>query len=356
MHPLFRSGKKTLLTGLLWSPVTFWVIMLHMLLTGSVLRDSSIFVIPPMIIELFISASLWYICKSTPFSEAGVSTFFTKHILSMATLTGMLLIITYGYSQLLTNIFDNEKWSQLFSKSLLLFSGVSISIYILASLFYYLIISNEKVLTVEKNFLNQQLETARAELNALKSTIHPHFIFNSLNLMKPLIKKDPKRASELIAQLSEFLIYSYMYGNKSESTVEKEIEHVKNYLNVEKMRLGKRLEIEYNIDKKSFSVPILPLSLLPLAENCIKHGISQILEGGKIEINTKAKKELLIIEFKNPFEESSAIKDPRSGHGLKNLEKRVKLFYGNRAGILQESNPGVFRIRLYIPLKNGEKK
>lgn len=354
MHPLFLSGKKIFITGLLWSPVTFWVVTLHMLLTASVFSDSAIFVIPPMIIEFFIAASLWYICKSTPFPENDLTTFFTKHLLSMIAVTAIFLSLTYGYSLLLTNIYLNDKWTALFSRSLLLFSGVGASIYILTSLFFYLIITNGKVIAAEKNFLNQQLETTRAELNALKSTIHPHFIFNSLNLMKPLIKRDSKKAAEVISQLSEFLIYSYVYGNKPESTVEREIEHIKNYLYVEKMRLGKRLNIAYSIEEETLKIPVLPLILLPLAENCIKHGISQLIDGGNVKVSTKKSVNSLIFEFINSFENSGEKTDARSGHGLKNLEKRIKLFYGNNSGIIRESRSNLFSVKLYIPIKEGE--
>ena len=353
MHPLFLSGKKIFITGLLWSPVTFWVVMLHMLLTASPITDSAIFVIPPMIIELFIAASLWYICKATPFSDKDIITFFTKHTLSMATVTSLLLLVTFGYSLLLSNLYSSDKWNLLFHKSLFLFAGTGISIYILVSLLFYLIISNEKVLDAEKKYLNQQLETTRAELNAIKNTIHPHFIFNSLNLMKPLIKKDPLKAGEVISQLSEFLIYSYVYGSRSESTVEKELEHVRNYLHVEKMRLGKRLNIDYSIDKRVLNYSIIPLSLLPLAENSIKHGISQLLDGGTIRIIVKKEKTSLVLEFINPFEDSYKESNSRSGYGLTNLEKRVKLFYGNSAGIITSKKDYTFSVKLFIPLKTG---
>jgi len=356
MHPLFKSGKKIAFTGLLWSPVTFWVIMLHKLITGEKLIDSAVFVTLPMALEFIIAMSLWYICKSTQFSHDNILNFYLKHFVSLTALTLLLVSFSYGYSQILSNIYSTEKWEILFSKSILLLTGVAASIYILTSLFFYLSIANGKIIDAEKRVLKQKLETTTAELKALKTTVHPHFLFNSLNILKPLIKKDPKKTTEVISRLSEFLIYSYMYANRKTTSIEKEIEHIKNYLEIEKIRLGDRLRIKYSIGRGVLNHQVIPLILLPLTENGIKHGISQLINGGTLEIKIKKKNSFLVFEFKNPYDESIRNNSETGGHGLSNLKKRVKLYYGDKAGIITEKNKNIFGIRLFIPLTDEEGK
>lgn len=349
MHPVLRSGKEILFAGLLWSPVTFWVIILHRILTGSEYSDSALLIIPPMILELGIAVSLWYICRSLRFEKGEIFNFISRHLVSLVLINSAWLLLTEGYSNILDSSMGTDKWNILFSDSIPLFAGVGVSIYFISSLLYYLIIANDNIRAKEQEILQQQLFSSRSELAALKSTIHPHFLFNSLNLLRPLIDKTPEKANELITKLSEFLIYSFKYGSRHDSTVKDELEHIRNYLSIEKMRLGKRLCTEFDIDKKTLSAPVPPLILLPVIENSIKHGISQLLDGGLLSVKVKQGKENITIEIKNPFE---LPEKPLTGggHGLSNLKKRIFLYYGNKGGLITEREENIFSIKLFIPL------
>ncbi|MEN8154820.1 MAG: histidine kinase [Acidobacteriota bacterium] len=349
MHPVLRSGKEILFAGLLWSPVTFWVILLHRILTGSEYSDSALLIIPPMVLQLGISIALWFICKSLRFERGGIFNFVSRHLFSIVLINSAWILLTEGYSNILDSSMGTEKWNTLFSNSIPLFVGVGISIYLFSSLLYYLIIANDNIRMKEQEILEQQLFSSRSELSALKSTIHPHFLFNSLNILRPLIDKSPEEANNLITKLSEFLIYSFKYGSRQESTIEDELEHIRNYMSIEKMRLDKRLKTEFTIDKDTLSTPVPPLILLPVIENGIKHGISQLLNGGLLSVKISKGKENIIIEIKNPFEVPDK-KPAGGGHGLSNLKKRLSLYYGNRGGLITEREENIFFTRIFIPL------
>jgi len=354
MHPAFRSGKDMIVAGLLWSPVALWTIILHRTLSDSDLSTSAILLVPPMILLLGIAISVWYICKGLPFEKGNILYFIVRHSLTMIMILAVWLGISNGYSGLLNEYFSSGNWTKLFSSSIPLLTGTGIFAYLLSILIYYLFLANERIRAAEKEILQQQLEASRSELEALKTTIHPHFLFNTLNLISPLIKRSPKQASELISHLSEFLIYSFEHSVKTKSTVNDEIEHIKNYLSVEKFRLGDRLETELKLQKGTTGIKVPPLILLPVVENSIKHGISQLLEGGVIRIETLIKEEHMVIIVSNPYEENA--KKPRGrGHGLKNLKKRLKIYYKGKGGILTGKEKDLFKVRIFIPMEEGEK-
>jgi len=352
MHPAFKSGKDMIVAGLLWSPVAFWTVILHKTLNNSNFTDSVIIIIPPMILLFGICISIWYLSKGLPFNKGDILYFLVRHSLSMILILAIWIGISSGYAGLLNEYFPNEGWKTLFHSSVPILAGTGVFTYLLSLLIYYLAIANEKIRSAEKEILQRQLETSQSELEALKTTIHPHFLFNSLNLLSPLISNNPKHASELISHLSEFLIYSFEHSIKKNSTLAEEIEHVKNYLSVEKFRLGARLQTTYDIEKGIDKIPIPPLILLPVVENSIKHGISQLLEGGMVTIKVVQREEHLIISISNPFENSGK-KLKGKGHGLNNLRKRLKIYYKGEGGILTKNKNGIFNVRIFIPNSRG---
>jgi len=349
MHPFLGSAKHILVMGLLWSPVTFWVILLHRLLNQTTWTQSMIFVIPPMVIQMFITLSTWYLCKGISLDRGNLLAPLVKHLAAMPVVTGAWLLMVMGYSQGLEALMDFKGWAGLYQRSLPLMVGVGISLYFVSALVYYLIITGEKQKQAEKEALQKQIQASMAELSALKTTIHPHFLFNSLNTMGPLIQNSPGEARAFIGQLSEFLLYSLKHGNKSRVTLEDEVEHITNYLGVEAARLGERLKLELHVEPQSLQKKILPFTLFPLVENAVKHGIAQCLEGGTLSIKIKKDGPTLKIRISNPYETPSRpLKG--EGHGISNLKKRIHTAYGPQARLNTEKTESSFVVTLIIPL------
>jgi len=227
-------------------------------------------------------------------------------------------------------------------------------------IFYYS--RNKKIDEFDVNFvlgiaklLTTQLELARlekqaqmataAELKVLQAQIHPHFLFNALNTIASFCRTDPGKARELILNLSTFFRKTLNRGD-SFVTIEEEIDLVNSYLSIEKARFGDRLDIIYNISGDLLKRKIPAFIIQPLVENSIKHGISPHLDGGRIEINIEEDDNYLKISVSDTGvgmskERYQDVITNWPGIGLKNINERLRNFYGNSYGLNIESEENI---------------
>lgn len=202
--------------------------------------------------------------------------------------------------------------------------------------FYYQEINN---LAIEANLREIELKNLRNQLN-------PHFLFNSLNSIKALILIEPSKAKESLTILSNLLRSSLVVSKEGVIPLSKEIELVQNYLKLEKMRFEERLNVEWSIQENTENIKIPPLVLQMMVENAVKHGISNLVSGGKINIVIRQNPKGLVIQVKNTgqIEEN----EETFGIGLENTKRRLDLQYQNRASLLmyEEENMVVSQILL----------
>ncbi len=200
------------------------------------------------------------------------------------------------------------------------------------SLFYFLFHFIENYRKEEIKNLKWQAMKNEIELNRLKSQLNPHFIFNSMNIIRALVMEDPQKAKDSITRLSNILRSSMLMGRKKVISFSEELQLVKDYLNLEKTRFEERLNLEFTIDESTLDHLVPPMLLQTLVENGIKHGIGKLPEGGTLSV--EAKKEngsgALQIEIENSghYEENT---DGEVGFGLINTKQRLQLLYGNEA-------------------------
>jgi sensor histidine kinase YesM len=355
MHPFLRSPKQVLMVGLLWSPLCFWVVILHKYLVDTEWTASVVLVLPPMALKLVPCLSIWYICKATRLERRNPLKPVVTHLTAMAVINGAWLLLILLYSNILDRVLKTGTWASLFQESLPLFLGVGVSLYFISALMYYLAQANEQIGVKEQEILKQRIFTGEAELKALKSTIHPHFLFNGLNMIGPLIRQAPERAQTFVAQLSDFLLYSLRYGKKHQVTVQDELDHITNYLAVEKERLGDRLTVDLTVDREVLDRSLLPLTLLPLVENAVKHGIQQCLEGGTLSIAIGRAGHDLQVTIKNPYE-TPAHRARGEGLGLETVRKRIRVYYGPEAVLTVKKDNTVFQVTLRIPAREEKKE
>lgn len=189
-----------------------------------------------------------------------------------------------------------------------------------------------------------QMATA-AELKMLQAQIHPHFLFNALNTIASFCRTEPSKARELILYLSTFFRKT-LNREGSFVTIEEEVDLVNSYLSIEKARFGNRLNVIYNISGDLLKRKIPAFIIQPLVENSIKHGISPHPVGGKIEINIEEKESFLNISvmdtgvgMSNKRLEDVLTNWP--GIGLKNINERLKNFYGDDFKLIVKSEEGI---------------
>jgi two-component system, LytTR family, sensor kinase len=188
--------------------------------------------------------------------------------------------------------------------------------------YYFQEINN---LTIESNLRETELKNLRNQLN-------PHFLFNSLNSIKALIEINPSKAKESLTILSSVLRSSLITSQNGLVSLTKEIELVKNYLQLESIRFEERLDVQWSIIENTDSIMVPPFMIQMMVENAVKHGISNLVEGGKIKIVIRQNNQGLIIQVKNTGQIGS--NEETYGIGLENTKRRLDLQYKNKASLL----------------------
>jgi sensor histidine kinase YesM len=177
---------------------------------------------------------------------------------------------------------------------------------------------------------NLELEASNKEsqLKNLRSQLNPHFLFNSLNSIRALVDIDPAKAKLSVTTLSSLLRQSLLLDREDLVTLSRELILAKSYLDLEKVRFEERLEIAWEMDSDLDNFLIPPFTLQMMIENAIKHGISNLKEGGLISVKSYTLDDYVHIEVQNSGEIGSIID---TGVGIKNIKKRLELQFGNNA-------------------------
>ena len=175
-----------------------------------------------------------------------------------------------------------------------------------------------------------QKDKVEAQLEMLKSQVQPHFIFNTLNNIYSLSTQNSPKTSDLIYRLSALLSYTLYDSRKPLIPLEQEIEYISNYIELEKIRYGDRLDIAVNVLNDTRHIAISPFLLLPLVENCFKHGVSNEIDSCWIRLDILQKDEWLIIKVENSKTSNGQLNGHRNGIGLENVKQRLEILYPGR--------------------------
>ncbi|OEK08117.1 histidine kinase [Flavivirga aquatica] len=202
----------------------------------------------------------------------------------------------------------------------------------------------EKTKKLETKILETQLKLKEQELNYLKMQIHPHFLFNTLNTMYGFALKKANETPEMILKLSNLLDYLLYQVDKPFVLLTSEINHIKDYIELEKMRFNKTLNINFITNNISEDLKIAPMLLIPFIENSFKHGT---LKNGvlsiKISVSCKDKKIYFYIENTNKETEVST-----KGIGLENMQKRLDLLYKDNYSLTFDNINEIFKVNLVL--------
>ncbi|WP_264529857.1 sensor histidine kinase [Flavobacterium sp. N502540] len=187
-----------------------------------------------------------------------------------------------------------------------------------------------------------------SQLNALKGQINPHFMFNCLNNIRGLILENPEKSREMITRLSEMLRYSLAKNEITTIVLEEEIEMVENFIEISKIQMEERLNFTSQIDKNTLKLQIPPMIIQMLIENAVKHGIAKLKGGGQISLQTTLKHNNLTILVVNTG--ILTIDKDSTQLGIKNIEKRLHLIYGEKASFKLEEIKNTVIAKIIIPI------
>ena len=202
----------------------------------------------------------------------------------------------------------------------------------------------------EKEIEEEKIRTLQkvTEIKALRSRIDPHFLFNTLNSIASLIRSNPKEAELMVEKLAGLFRYTLSSNDEKMVLIGREIELIRKYLEIEKIRLGERLDYEITIDDSLKDYKIPPLLLQPLVENSIKHGVSKLRSGGKIKVQVTDGGSEVVLYVCNNQPEKREVDMDRIGYGLKSVRERLNLIYGNKAQI-KIKQKSKFEVEIILP-------
>lgn len=200
----------------------------------------------------------------------------------------------------------------------------------------------------QREWMHAQEEKMTAELQLLKAQVHPHFLFNTLNNIYSFSLENSPKTPGMILKLSSLLSYMLYDCNSEEVRLEKEIEIMKNYIDLEKERYGNKIEISWSVEGDSRDKFIAPLLMLPFLENAFKHGASEQIEKPWMGVDISVKHNILrckIANSKNEFVSNST-----NGIGIKNVKKRLGFIYPNRHELKISDEEDFFVVSMVVRL------
>lgn len=201
----------------------------------------------------------------------------------------------------------------------------------------------------QQDILQLREQKRLAELSALKNQLNPHFLFNTLNNLYALALEKSDKTPEVIERLSEILDYMLYRCKDKYVLLDKELGLIENYLALEKIRYGKRVEI--NFKKGSFlQKKIAPLILLTFIENAFKHGVSQELAVATIDMELQVKDQQISFVINNTKPKVAAVKQHSESMGLVNIRKQLDLLYPNEYTLNIKDAENIYTVQLNIPV------
>lgn len=192
---------------------------------------------------------------------------------------------------------------------------------------------------------------AEARLMALTARIRPHFLFNSLNAVLGVIRSDPRRAEAALEELSD-LFRVLMRENQELTTLGEEFALCRQYLELERLRLGDRLQVAWDVEACPQDAQVPPLMLQPLLENAVYHGIEPSAQPAAVTVAARREGETIRIALSNPYHGENA---HHAGNrmALDNIRERLMLFYDLEARLETETEDGLFRVAIRLPYRKG---
>ncbi len=257
-------------------------------------------------------------------------------IIGIATVTALIPIVITAF-ELITTDKESVVFLENFPASIGLLFILYYVILIILGLFWF---TNQVV-----SFLKLKSETSKAELQHLKSQVNPHFFFNMLNNLYGLVESDSKKAQELILKLSDLMRYSIYEGEKETVTLKEEVEYLKNYIELHKMRYHKEVDVVFNceIDENK---EVMPLLFIILLENAFKHGVENLRENAFVHLNMTTFEDMIQFDIENNFDNSDGVEG--SGIGLKNLKRRLELVYPKKHHLSFSISEDVYKAKLIL--------
>lgn len=345
-HPIFSNSVRLIVWWLVWIFIALGQSLLFYYAFGSFIEISLVDSLVSLVIYSGIGLSLWFPFKYFNTGEIRTTALISNLVASGAISITLWVLIT---KFIMTTVLPEQNnyqayWAATFPYRV----GSGVFIYGLIILTYYLFESLSNL--SEKKAKEAQLESLvkETELKMLRSQINPHFLFNSLNSISSLTITDPEKARDMVVKLSEFMRYALSRKDEQPVSLLNELENLRLYLDIEKVRFGDKLTTEEIIDSNCLDLKIPVMLLQPIYENAVKHGVYESTESVQIKTVARLIDGYFEIIISNNYDPAPSLKKG-TGTGLLNVSRRLELFYGNKASLKTLKENGIYTVNIYIP-------
>lgn len=213
----------------------------------------------------------------------------------------------------------------------------------------------DEAVRLEAHTSRLQAQLADAKLHALRAQIDPHFLFNTLHAVSSLVERDPRGVRRMVARLSEMLRERLAEPTAEETTLEQELASLERYLDIMRIRFQGSLAVDMHIEPATRTALVPTLILQPVVENAIKHGVSQLPEGGLISLRAERVAEDLVITVRDNGPGPTATASSPAGLGVRNTRARLEALYGNAQRFtLQAAEGGGAEVAITLPYHTAD--
>jgi two-component system sensor histidine kinase AlgZ len=304
--------------------------------------------LPLGMVEGAIVIAARYPCQSAPLRASGMPRALATQATAALASAGAWVVLGGILARVLESLPRYGGAALRFRGSAPMLVVVGTLVFLLAAAAHYLILALESARAAEVRGVEARVLAREAELRALRAQVDPHFLFNSLNSIATLTSEDATAARRMCLLLAGFLRRSLVLGGRDRVTLGEEIDLVDEYLAIEKVRFGARLEVSREVPPDCRGALIPPLLLQPLVENAVRHGIAQRVEGGTLGLRVARRGEDIVVTIDNPRNPERSGRRG-AGLGLENVRGRLRSLYAERGRLEIATPPEAFHVTVALP-------
>lgn len=320
------------------------VAALLLTLRGGVDASMAVWVaVPPAMLYGLVCLAAWYVCRAFPLEGTGtVARVLFAHV-AAASLTSA---VWAGFTPWWVAWWQplRAAWSR--DATLMLF-GLGVLVFLLSSAVHYVVLTLEAGEAARRQALESAVLAREAELRALRAQVNPHFLFNSLHSIGALAGTRPASARDMAVGLGEFLRQSLRLGALAGVPLRQEVDLTRQYLAIEQVRFGERLQVEWSLDPMAGQARLPPLLLQPLVENAVRHGVEPSEAGATVRISTRRRGSVVLIKVTNTVPAGAGA--PGHGVALDNVRERLRLLHDVQGQFRSGLVDGVYQVRIELP-------
>jgi LytS/YehU family sensor histidine kinase len=304
----------------------------------------------PSLLDIFVVTSIYFVFNATAFYTTAYFLFprflYKQKIIAFLAglfllILGLSLILGFILHKIFENVSDQFE-ADFISMTQFAFMAIATMTGLLAGA--KLVIDKMKAGRADRLRDQQRIES---ELQYLKAQVNPHFLFNAINSIYFLIKKDPEQAAETLIRLSDLLRFSLYDCSEEKIDIGKELEYLKNFITLEQIRKGAKVEVSLDLQDGLSGFSIAPFLLIPFVENAFKH-VSRSNHGNAICIRFKREADRFFAHIENTAD--NLVKNEIGGIGLRNVKRRLELLYPGKHELQITEPPGKFAIHLSLDI------